>query len=212
MRKHYFSAGVVSALLMVMLTPATGFADPIAWNTLLRISSGEVEFDWSDLFAAWSVAGPGFTMTLVGGEPPAPNLTLKDGRVNPSFEGGVDVGLVTLRLGTEMIESGVNPPWTFTFRIDAPLVSPDFSDDNSFVVSFPFSLTALLMGSASEGAFHHNFAGSGHGSIFATTGGGANFGSLELDDDAAIPEPSTLLLAGIATLGALRRAKRVAPR
>jgi len=207
MAKQFLKLWIGFALLAFALTPSIGFADPIG-SGAFRIASGTVEFDWTDIFTGWSVAGPGFSLEL-GAQPPGfPDLTIRDGLVNPSFEGRSRIGRALIRLPSRTVDSGLDPPWTLSLRLDAELSSPQFFEDASFHVSFPFNLTASVAGFDDGGAFHYNFTGTGSGFIFAAPSGRAHFGSLDFDDAAPVPEASTLLLAGIASFGALTRRKR----
>jgi hypothetical protein len=184
-------------------------ADPITSETL-RITSGNLEFDWTDIFTGFSAAGANFSTGFAAGPSPRELLEVVDGRVDPSFAGPLRVENFTLRVGARVIESP-DQPWTFRFEVDAPSVVPHLFEDGSLGVSFPFALSASFFGSADNETFRYDFVGRGRGNLFAT---GFNqtflpqFGNLTFEDAPPIPEPSTLLLMGAGVGIAVARRRR----
>ena len=204
MRRCYFSLWLVSVAFSFTLTHATAFADPITSRSF-RITSGTVELDWGDIFMGWGVAGPDFSLLLGGPQPRRPDLTIRDGFVNPSFSANVPVR-GTLRIDGQTLESGNDTPWILNLHVDAPSVRPLIFEDDFRVVLFPFNLQASLVGTVGDQRFRHEFSGSGRGAINGSSGI-ANFGDLRFEDTAPVPEPGTLLLATVAAFVALARAR-----
>src|SRR5688500_4216323 len=94
------SRRVSLACSVAALLPSTAAADPLS-SRALQITSGGVEFDWTDRFSFFSLLGSNFTLTLGADPGRSPGFGLSAGRVNPSFQFQASTGFGSgqLRVG-----------------------------------------------------------------------------------------------------------------
>jgi hypothetical protein len=126
-------------------------------------------------------------------------------KVKPSFDTELTILLGMLRVGTQSIDSNSEQPVTLRFRLDAPFVSPEPVFDDALGVSFPFTLSATVVGSLADESFNVDLTGAGTGFLPLTCC--TIDGRLVFEDAPAVPEPSTLFLTGtcLAVVEARRR-------
>ena len=183
-------------------------ADPILLGTL-QVTSGRLDLDWTDVHLEADLDGRNFDLFLVGGlrGVGAPSLS----RTSSSSVDFVTGAQFSLQMGEQVWDV---PDATFGFHLDAgPATFFPFANDSPVgSAGFPFAFRGSLTGTSQDEEVRLDLVGRGESNFLAVADEESVFlrwGSLQFEDTAPIPEPSTLILLGIAAGAAVaRRAPR----